>query len=437
RIMGRYLTGAIAVLLFFFRSGTAFYRFVMESYKEGELIGELIENTEFIGYTPNENWGLWCFNVYLNQRHLGFGLLIVTMALWIFMDWLEDGDAHTEKGAGWMADRLYAPESWKSKDLPAAAVVGVLLGLTSFWNGAAVIGGLLILAGFALFSDGKVDYAVMAGITIILSVLQSRFFMTGSAVDFSLYWGFIAEDRSIMGVLWFVIQLSGIYYFAMLVISVYLKRIQRSAMTAFFLPFVFAFTVSLTPDITVNHKYIMMSYAFLAMFWAFAFVEIWRLGKGMQIVSVLAAVALLATGIYDFVIIIRDNDVFHRVIFEEDNELTGWISENLSSQELVLTPEYSINEVTLSGVMMYCGWPYYAWSAGYDTDMRAKLAEEIYTSSDEARVSQLVEQEGITYILYETGMEYEGQICQEDTIRALYEPVFETSDQYYRIYKVD
>ena len=49
-----------------------------------------------------------------------------------------------------------------------------------------------------------------------------------------------------------------------------------------------------------------------------------------------------------------------------------------TSEDLLLTPEYSMSEVTMSGVMMYCGWPYYAWSAGYNTNYRAGVATEMY-----------------------------------------------------------
>ena len=83
-----------------------------------------------------------------------------------------------------------------------------------------------------------------------------------------------------------------------------------------------------------------------------------------------------------------------------NSELTAWLAENLDKNDLLLTPEYSINEVTMSGVMMYMGWPYYAWSAGYDTYDRAAKAKEIYSSTDEAAIKKLVKQEKITYILY-------------------------------------
>ena len=89
----------------------------------------------------------------------------------------------------------------------------------------------------------------------------------------------------------------------------------------------------------------------------------------------------------------------------------------------------------MSGVMMYLGWPYYAWSAGYDTYGRAQKAVEIYTSEDPAAVDRLVKEEKITYILFEEGMEFEGAVCREDTIRELYTMVYQSDDGRIRIYE--
>lgn len=92
-----------------------------------------------------------------------------------------------------------------------ALAAGLLIGMTSFWNGAAVIGGLLILMGFAVCSDGKLDYLITAVTAVVFSVLQTRLFMKGSSVEAAFQWGFIAEDKSAAGVLWYLIQMSGIF----------------------------------------------------------------------------------------------------------------------------------------------------------------------------------------------------------------------------------
>ena len=230
--------------------------------------------------------------------------------------------------------------------------------------------------------------------------------------------------------------MSGIFFLGAAVLFFFLKkRVQRAALVSFLFPLVFAFCMSLTPDITVNHKYIMISYAFLSMFWALAAVRIFQKRNFGKAVAVILTVALTATGIYDFVIILRNNGPGHRVTVSMDSALTEWLCQNLDSKDLILTPEYSINEVTMSGVMMYLGWPYYAWSAGYDTYGRAAKAVEIYTSTDQEAVRKLVKEENITYILYEEGMEFEGELCREDTIRELYPLVYQSDDGRIRIYE--
>lgn len=60
---------------------------------------------------------------------------------------------------------------------------------------------------------------------------------------------------------------------------VFLKRKERAILFGFLLPLAFAFLVSLTPDINVNHKYVMISYAFTAIFWGWFMRESFLMGK--------------------------------------------------------------------------------------------------------------------------------------------------------------
>lgn len=436
RLAGSFAAGVLTVFFFFFRSSLSFFRFVIEHLNAGDLWETLRDNMTFIGYTTNENWGLWNFNVYLNQRHLAFGLLIVAIVLWLFMDWLEVGCSASETGIRWIKKSIFTKKAWLCVHSETALLAGMILGLTSFWNGAAVIGGLLILMGFAVFSDGKLDYLILAVTAVIFSVLQTKIFIWGDAVSPSFYWGFLSENKSITGVLWYLIQMSGVFFVGAVLIAFFLReRRQRAALVSFFFPLIFAFCMSLTPDIAVNHKYIMIAYAFLAIFWSLAVLNLFKRQLCCKIVAVLLAVSLSITGIYDFIVILKDNDSGHRVTVNQKSELTGWLAEHLTHNDLILTPEYSINEVTMSGVMMYMGWPYYAWSAGYDTYDRAAKAKEIYSSTDEAAIKKLVKQEKITYILYEDGMQYEQEVCREDTIASAFTLVYESEDGRIRIYE--
>ena len=477
RITGKMCCGVLTIFLFFFRSGMAFFRFVWEHIQAGNLLETLTENVSFIGYTTNENWGLWNFNVYLNQRHLAFGLLMVTLALYLFMDWLEAGTMHEEKGFVWMKERLFSKEGWRSRNLEQALLMGLFLGLCAFWNGAAVIGGLLILCGFAVFSDGKLDYLIMAAVTIFFSYLQTKIFISGSAMSPQIYLGFLAEDKTVWGVVKYLFWMSGVFFLGLLVLVWFMRRRERAILLGFIFPTIFAFVLLMTPDINVNHKYIIISYAFLTIFWAWTICNLWtgeRVKRNVKIADerktedieneikketsqsdvktgrdrkirkfagkVLAAIltiCLSITGIYDFAVIVKGNGPGRRVAVNMNSDLTSWLAEHLDKNDLLLTPEYSMNEVTMSGVMLYCGWPYYAWSAGYDTNYRAAQAVTIYTTSDSETLKSTVKQEKITYILFEEGSEFEQQVCQEETIAATYKKVYETQDGRIRIYKTN
>ena len=200
-------------------------------------------------------------------------------------------------------------------------------------------------------------------------------------------------------------------------------------------PVCFAFLFSLTPDIGVNHKYIMIAYGFLTIFWAVAVCRLWsRWHAAGKVLGLLLAFSLTTTGIYDFVVILKDNDSEHRLAVNLNSHVTAWLAENLEKNDLILTPEYSMNEVTMSGAMLYLGWPYYAWSAGYDTYDRAARAVEIYTTASAQVLKETVEEEQITYILFEEGMKFEEKECREDVIADTYPLVYQSDDGRIRIY---
>ena len=435
RLFGSMCVGVLSVLFLVFRSGTAFFRFAYEHMQDGDLWETLVQNTSFIGYTVNENWGFWNFNVYLNQRHLSFGLLVMSVVLWIFMDLLEAGCKHEETGVRWLKDRFFTSGAWKCQMPGTALLAGVLLGGCSFWNGATVIGGLLILMGFAVFSDGKLDYLILAVVTVLLSEFQSKVFVNGSVVSPSIYWGFLAEDKSIAGVIAYLFEISGIVFLGVFLLCFFLKRRERAAAVSMLFPVCFAFLFSLTPDIGVNHKYIMIAYGFLTIFWAAAVCRLWnRWHAAGKVLGLLLALSLTTTGIYDFVVILKDNDSEHRLAVNLNSHVTDWLAENLEKNDLILTPEYSMNEVTMSGVMLYLGWPYYAWSAGYDTVYRKDQAIKIYTTEDQRILRETVEKEKITYILFEDGMTFEENECREDVIADTYPLKYQSDDGRIRIY---
>lgn len=450
QLTGYAAAGVFTVIMFFCRSSFAGIEKLGKTLMSGDW-GGFFNNTAFIGYTNHEDWGLWNYNVFLNQRHLGFGLLIAAIVIMCFaghLDWIDkvlvsENVKFTERfKTGWkqfLTKAFAGKDAWLPKSWKTAALLGLMLGALAFWNGAVVVATLLILFGFAVFSDHKLDYAITAGITLALSFIQTNFFMDkniGRNISTNYYFGFLANEPTMHGVFLYILQLSGIFFIGILLFLLFFNGKFKAMIFAFLLPVIFAFTVSMTPDIAVNHKYIIIAVIFLNIFWSYALVRLWKATHGAEglVLKCIAAMVffiLIITGAYDMVTIYNADK--NAVEINMDSTLTAWLRDNTNEHDLILTGEDTMSETTLAGVMLYNGWPYYAWSAGYDTDTRAAIAIEIFSSTDKNRVKELIKKEGIDYIVYRDGMTYEENECSDEVIKKLYKCVFEEEGA--KIYK--
>lgn len=456
KLCGSSIAGVISVLLMVFHSSPSLFRYLGSIAKGSVSARELLERNYFFSYTPKEDWGLWNFKVYLNQRHLAFGIGVVLMVLIIYAPLFYEGlvklgelvkMAFRPKPENIVEEPESAepetPEKQEKSGNTAAAIVadhvmvgsaarpilcGLLLGMCAFWNGAMVIGGLCVLFVMALLSSHRLEHLLTAIIAVTLSSLQTSVFIRGEALKPAYQYGFIADNPTFWGSINYLLALSGALLIVAAVYFVVARGALRWILLAFAAPLVFAFTMSLTPDITVNHKYVMLAFILIGIPVAGL---VTSLLKSCHITRFIAGFILLLmltlTGIYECRIV-RNIDRDY-LAFKEDDKLTMWIRENSDSKDIWLTDMISINEAVMGGAMLYYGWPYYAWSAGYDTDGRQAIVEEIFITPDKERLKELVEQEGISFIMVDPAIrDQEHYAFREDVIAAVYPLVYQDGD---------
>ena len=435
RITKSRLCGYLTALLFTFRSSFTVFRYMAEQGK-GNVWNALLENTEFLGYTQNENWGLWNLNVYCNQRHLAFALAMLVLAVLLFFPYVEKMGESLLKVKGAenpdMKCRLeqfrtlfFTKTAFGILDVKFAVGMGVFLGALAFWNGSVLVATLAMLFFMAAVSEYRLDYLITAVIVLILYFCQSALFVEGSVVSPAYYFGFLAENKTLWGVLLFVVELTGIVLFVAVAGAAMVKGTKRYMLLVFLIPFVLAFTLALTGDITVNHKWIMMSLMLVSMFAAIVLTALFESGDWLKRgVALVLLFVLTATGIYDFTTVVKRNENY--LVFSNEDPVTNWIAENATCDDMFLTPYYSLNKVVMGGAMLYYGWPYYAWSAGYDTYTRDLEVKKMYEASSTEELDALIEEHNIRYIIVDhdcrTSSEYD---VREDVIEASYETVFE------------
>lgn len=446
KITGRLEAGILSCLFFAFRSSMTLFIYLAKLPRGTSIWKALWENTDFISSTPNEGWGLWNLNVYCNQRHLAFGLAVIFLVLLMYLphlynmfedvksDHMEVWRHERKKEKKWFVLRLagklrvlfFTKQGWEVTDLRTAIASGLLLGSLSFFHGAAVIGILTVLFVMAIVSERRLEYLILAVLAIALSLLQSKLFIHGSAVSTQLLFGFIAENKTLFGVLSYLGRLLGFLPLALVVALVFERGANRYLLFAFSAPLLFAFTVSLTVDVTVNHKYIMISCIMLGIFASTVVLRSFDRKEWLAgIIGGLLLFLLTATGFYDFITVLHKNTAEGSVVLELNHDLTSWVKENSRSQDIFLTSNYSINQLVLGGAMLYEGWPYFPWSAGYDTDYRTAQVRRMYEARTPQKLTELAGENNIRYIVVDHDNRISNDyIVNEENISKTFECVF-------------
>ncbi|MDR3238739.1 MAG: hypothetical protein LBT44_01450 [Clostridiales bacterium] len=419
--------GLLTVVFFFFRSSFSGLRYVYENapyQSAGSFIRFILNTSSFIGKTSGEEaWGLWNINVYANQRHfaLGISLLLITLiamlpyvqkmlaALSVSPPPLSDAPPSGPSSGFRMQARAFiaSKDAWLCDRVGSAVFLGVLIGGAAFFNGACVIAVLSILAVLAVFSKHRLNFLIIAVIAYALSTLEASFFAPGVEIaKLSLRFGFISPDKSPAGVARYIIELTGVCLFvAVLALSLRPKK-YAPFFFAFAVPFVITFSLSLTPDVTVNHKYLMISLALLNIFTAcgvwFLASHQWQkrwLGIGAKILAAVLFSLMVFTGVIDLMSERNLNGIGRSASMPVHSQYQDWLIQNTKPNDIFLTYWDSLSEIFFAGRFEFNGWPYYAWSAGYATDLRGAAAKAMYAAGSPDELRRLTRENNIAYIV--------------------------------------
>ena len=422
------LTAWLGALFFTFRSSFSVFRYMAE-YRGKDVFKMLRDNTQFLAYTTHEDWGLWNLNVYCNQRHLCFGITAILLAILLFLPYLTDSFKaleKVEKGQrfGKIRTLFFCKEAFWILDVKASIGAGLFLGSLAFFHGSALIAAIAMLFFMAAFSRFRIDYLITALIAMGMSFLQTNFFMDDGGIGVKYQFGFIAENTTVSGVIGYIFALTGIVLLLTLLGACLTKGAVRYMCFVFAVPFIMSFTLAVTDDVTVNHKWVMISLMLLSMYAAHFITFLLKEKAVLQrVLAVILIICMTATGFYEFTIVQKKNENYIKLNL--DDPVTMWIEENATTEDMFLTSWYSLSNVVMGGAMLYYGWPYYAWSAGYDTNYRGQQVALMYEASSPVELSYLVAKNKIDYIIVDndvrTNSEYD---VREDVIEETFKEVF-------------
>jgi DNA-binding beta-propeller fold protein YncE len=482
--------GRLGSFLFFFFGSLSYVPFLHRQGSVRAAIQAIRQQREFLpSIFPyrGEAWGTWSQVTYLNQRHFAsaIGILLLVLIFLVIRYHMrpkrpkatpsidsvapqpnpppeiaaDTGSEHTTRSenasepTGDMTSALVATEAKQEvvvlaerfrDTLPGFIFSGVLLGLLPMWNSAVFIAAAAVLGVLFVLFPLRLQMLVLALTAGVMALPQMLYLTTGrggASMPRLLHWGYMVEQPTAanvakylgftFGFKWLLIAL------ALIFASWFQRRLFLAALSLLGVAFCFQFTI----EVLANQKFLHIWVIIANLFVAFALWRLWRLSLGGttlpgKFVATVLFLLVIPGGVIDFFPI--HNTGWSEVTYKND-PLIEWLKKNTTPRDIFLTDRFVNHPILMAGRRILYGWPYYAWSAGYNAGKYDRLYTELFESKDPWKVYHLLKENGITYVAYDNAVQ-QGQFIKHPNqqLYATYFPkVFE--DNRYNglvIYKV-
>lgn len=331
---------------------------------------------------------------------------------------------------------FFAKDTWLPENIARPIFIGIVLGLTSFWNGAVVITGLIILFFMAIFSKHRLEFLIMSLLAIGIMYFETIFFMgTGNPVGrYKFVIGFLAEKKDFINILKFYFELFGILPF-IIISNLFISKKEWRRLTLIFLsPLIFATFMEFYRSFN-NHKLVNVSIILLNIIAANYIYKLF-ISKKTIIIAIIFSILMTISGVIDNIALYNVTKSFSRKI-DIDNPILEWIIKNTGDNEILLTHDYYIiHPILLTGRKIFYGFYIYAEDAGYNTEPRHLIVKQIYGGTNVEQVKELVKQNRIGYIVIEqTNRDSQEYVLNEELINKNFTLVYSNAEYNINIYR--
>ena len=338
---------------------------------------------------------------------------------------------------------VHTVESFRAT-LPGFIFSGVLLGLLPMWNSAVFITASAVLGLLFLLFPLRRQMLVLALTAGMIALPQMLYLGTGSGrapMPRLFHWGYTIDHPTVANVAKYLAFIFGFKWLLIALALIFATSVQRRLFVAVTSLLAVAFCFQFTIESLANQKFFHIWVIIANLFVAFALWRLWRLSLGGttlpgKVVALGLFLLIIPGGLIDFFPI--HNTGWSEVTYKND-PLIDWLKKHTSTRDIFLTDRFVNHPILMAGRRILYGWPYYAWSAGYNAGKYDKLYTELFESKDPWKVFQLLKENGITYVAYDNAVR-QGQFIKRPNqqLYATYFPkVFE--DNRYNglvIYKV-
>ncbi len=360
-------TGILSVLFFLFNGSLSFVYFFKSYFNSSNnILVDIISNKSFSSFAPYYGDGIvsafWNLNIYTNQRHLGMSYALSLFLVYLFLKKIL---------------------SKKEISLKLSIVLGVILGFSFLLNMAVYAMTLIIAISLSIFFK-KNRYSLIVFMLIGLITAIPFYMYTQSGFSTSSFFidpGYLISDRlTLYSFLNYWFYNLGLHILLIPFGFLIALKTQRKVFVSFLILFIIANIFQFSVEIAANHKFINLFMIIGVMFSSYFLIWLWKKRNFLKPVVLFFILLLTFSGIIDFFPIYNDNKVI--LTDYPKNKDVSWIIKNTPKDSIFLNSSYLYTPASIAGRKIFLGWPYFAWSQGYDTNKRDKIRKEILGSSN-------------------------------------------------------
>lgn len=387
--------GFLAILFFLFNGSLGFIRFFSLHPLSINSLTDIIHAKDFPAFAP---WGpglvsaFWNLNIYTNQRHLAPAFAIVLLFIYMII-------RDTQRPA---KEQFLLAIPW-----------GIVFGLFPYFHPPSLlILAICMICYFFLYPRSRI-FLFDVGLITLLIALPQMYRIQSEVKTIEWYPGYIFHNellnlKSIPNMIWYMVvfwwQNLGLHSILILIGFFLINKNARRALIPIIPIFLVPNFLKFSVEASANHKFFNFVMMLGAMISGYVLVSMlcraWR--QKHLIVKLLVTclftgiiLFLILSGIIDFFVIV--NDIKGNVSDIPANAEATWIAKNTPPGAVFLNSSYLYHPASIAGRAIYLGWPYFAWSAGYQEN-RAGNMNKMYEGRDSRVVCPLFAHYHISYI---------------------------------------
>jgi hypothetical protein len=408
--------GLLSVFFFLFNSSLDFINFFTKHPLSTNTLKDIVTNNTFPSFGPYDGKiisAFWNLNIYTNQRHLALSYGLSLFLIFLIL------------------------KTYKTKKLNIiiSLLLGISLGLAFLLNIAVFLMTVIILLSlFIFFKENRIYILICVLVSCIVALPQYLFIQsTPSFFKPEIYLGYLVNNLSISTFLNYWVQNLGISALLIPVAFLISDKKAKKIFLSFFTLFIIGNIIQFTPEIAANHKFFNYFIILANMFSAFLIVSLWRKAFYFKIVSIILIILLTLSGIIDLFPIYNDGKI--NLADYPVNKDVYWIMKNTSPNANFLNSTYLYDNASIAGRKIFLGWPYFAWSQGYDTLSRDNLRKSLLRSSNLTYFCGNISKYKLDYAEINTNLPEIN--INSDFFNINFPKVYENAQNYYSIYSLD